>query len=227
MSKKHTQVSTFSLEGRFLGFILEEGYKIKHLCMATTEGELCIKLSKEARASVKGVLSPGSWIGVFGEQWVDSTTGEVKYKAVSIDQALTGQGDNPTMTSPEMPVPGNNRAEKPKAPRPATILMCQKSDCMKRGGKAVSQALQKTLSDRGLQNQVTVKGTGCMKQCKAGPNLVMPDKTRYSHMTAREIPQVIDQHFPVASRESLAKLSIGTSTGIAPGHPESTLLPTS
>ena len=61
-------------------------------------------------------------------------------------------------------------------------MVCQKSDCMKRGGKAVCQALEAALSDRGLEDQVTIKGTGCMKNCKAGPNLVMPDKTRYSRI---------------------------------------------
>ncbi|PZV13963.1 MAG: (Fe-S)-binding protein [Leptolyngbya sp.] len=220
MSKKHKQLSTFSLEGRFLSFILEDGYKIKYLCVATAEGELCIKLSKEARASVKGVLAPGSWIEIFGEQSVDLTTGEVKYKAFSLNRSLLGQGGNPTVASPEMSLPPKNTTEKPKTQRPETILMCQKSDCMKRGGKAVCQALQATLSDRGLQDQVTIKGTGCMKQCKAGPNLVMPDKTRYSRITAREIPQVIDQHFPVVIRET-------TPTEIAPEYSESTLLPIS
>ncbi|MBM0741909.1 (2Fe-2S) ferredoxin domain-containing protein [Phormidium sp. CLA17] len=219
MSKKHKQVSAFSLEGRFLSFVLEDGYKIKRLCVSTAEGELSIKLSKEARASVNGVLSPGSWIGVFGEQTVDLTTGEVKYKAFSINQAVLGQDRELAVNRSEMLLPTKNAAEKSKV-HPAAILVCQKSDCMKRGGKALCQALQATLSDRGLQDQVMIKGTGCMKQCKAGPNLVMPDKTRYSRITAREVPQMIDQHFPPAVRETIPM-------GIAPEHPESTLFPMS
>lgn len=82
-----------------------------------------------------------------------------------IKQASFEQADSSAIASPQMSVPLTT--EKPKEQRVATILMCQKSDCMKRGGKAVCQALQETLSDRGLQNQVTIKGTGCMKQCKA------------------------------------------------------------
>jgi (2Fe-2S) ferredoxin len=35
-----------------------------------------------------------------------------------------------------------------------------------------------------------------MKQCKAGPNVVMPDKTRYTRIGAEEIPDIIDKHFP-------------------------------
>jgi len=58
-----------------------------------------------------------------------------------------------------------------------------------------------------------------MKQCKAGPNLVMPNKTRYSRIAASEIPKIIDQHFPTAIREDLP-------TGIVPQYSESTLIST-
>ncbi|MCV3212277.1 (2Fe-2S) ferredoxin domain-containing protein [Plectonema radiosum NIES-515] len=77
----------------------------------------------------------------------------------------------------------------------ATILVCQKSDCMKRGGTGVCRALESALSDRSLSNEVTIKGTGCMKNCKAGPNLVMPDKTRYSRIQEKQVPALLDKHF--------------------------------
>jgi (2Fe-2S) ferredoxin len=68
---------------------------------------------------------------------------------------------------------------------------------MKRGGKAVCQALSAALGDRGLSDEVAIKGTGCLKQCSAGPNIVvMPDKTRYSRIQAAQIPKMIDKHFP-------------------------------
>lgn len=183
MGKKHKQVSAFHLEGRFLGFALEDGYKIKWLNLRTADGEHCIKLSKEARASVGRVLMPGDWVQVTGEKVVDLDTNEIKFKADRIaTSGVTSLAPAPALATP--------------AAKPATIVMCQKSDCMKRGGKAVCQALAATLSDRGLTDQVTVKGTGCMKQCKAGPNLVMPNKQRYSRITAKEIPALIDKHFP-------------------------------
>lgn len=188
MGKKHKQVSEFRLEGRFLGFAVEDGYKIKWLNLRTADGEHCIKLSKEARASVGRVLMPGDWVQVTGEKVIDLDTNEVKFKA---DRIVTSSV-TPSPTVPTLDKPAAKPATK------ATIVMCQKSDCMKRGGKAVCQALAATLDDRGLTDQVTVKGTGCMKQCKAGPNLVMPNKQRYSRITAKEIPALIDQHFPPA-----------------------------
>ncbi|MBF2028459.1 MAG: (2Fe-2S) ferredoxin domain-containing protein [Oscillatoriales cyanobacterium C42_A2020_001] len=191
MGKNPKQVSAFSLEGRFLSFEVEDGYKIKRLNLATADGEICVKLSKEARASVKGVLTPGDWIWVFGKQYSCPDTASIKYKAYLIKQAVPGQ--TPALTAP---TPTEAKASQKSKPQ-ATVLVCQKSDCMKRGGKAVCQALQATLSDRGLEGQVAIKGVGCMKECKAGPNLVvMPNKTRYSRIQAAEIPDLIDRHFP-------------------------------
>jgi (2Fe-2S) ferredoxin len=86
-----------------------------------------------------------------------------------------------------------------KAERPAsaTILVCQKSDCLKRGGKAVCHALEAALTDRNLTDQVTLRGTGCMKQCKAGPHVVfMPEKARYSRVAARDVAALVDEQFP-------------------------------
>ncbi len=191
MGKKCKQVSAFSLEGRFLSFELEDGYKIKRLNLATAEGEVCIKLSKEARASVRGVLTPGDWIWVFGEQYLDPELEAVRYKAFLIKQAAPGQ--TPALAAQP---PAAAPVATPAKPV-ATILVCQKSDCQKRGGKAVCQRLQQELSDRGLTDQVVVKGVGCMKDCKAGPNLVvMPSKARYSRINASEIPALLDAHLP-------------------------------
>lgn len=80
--------------------------------------------------------------------------------------------------------------------KPAKILICQKSDCRKRGGDEICSILQQELAQRGLEDQVTIQKTGCLKKCKAGPNLVMlPDKTRYSKVEPQKIPALIDQHF--------------------------------
>lgn len=186
MGKKNKQTSVFSLEGRFLGFEVEDGYKLKRLHLATPDGQQCIKLSKEARASVGQVLVPGSWIQVWGEKTIYSDS-EVKLKAYQIKVMTSERSQSSPIADPPV--------TKTKVPAKATILVCQKSDCMKRGGRAVCQALEAELNDRGLTDQVTIKGTGCMKQCKAGPNLVMPDKTRYSRISARDVSAILDQHF--------------------------------
>lgn len=189
---KHCQVSSFEFEGRFLRLDLEDGYKLKWLWLATAEGECRIKLSKEARASVGRVLVPGEWLQIAGEKKVDLTTDEVKLKATLIRVAVPRQSETGIVVRP-IEATAQPVSVKPKA----SVLVCQKSDCMKRGGRALCRALETVLSDRGLTDQVAIKGTGCMKDCKAGPNLVvMPGKTRYSRIGAEAIPALLDRHFP-------------------------------
>ncbi|NJO72071.1 MAG: (2Fe-2S) ferredoxin domain-containing protein, partial [Oscillatoriales cyanobacterium RM1_1_9] len=75
------------------------------------------------------------------------------------------------------------------------ILICQKSDCRKRGGNRLYTAIEEALTDRGLQDQVKIQGTGCLKRCKAGPNIVfMPDKVSYSQVNPATVPNLIEKH---------------------------------
>jgi (2Fe-2S) ferredoxin len=177
MSKcKSTQATDFALEGRFLSYATDDHGKLKFLRLAATR-EYQIKLPKELRFHS---FTPGEWIRVTGTSKLNRETGQVKLKAEQV-----------TLARPLSVVP----TEPPKPSKPETILVCQKSDCCKLGGKAVVTALQKAIADQGLTHQVMVKGTGCMKRCKAGPNLVMPDKTRYTKIRAEAIPALIEQHF--------------------------------
>ncbi len=180
---KHNQAS-FRLEGRFLSFLVKDGYKVEQLCLATPEGEHWIKLSKESRASLSRVLAPGEWIQISGQKKFDSKTGELKLKADQIVHTLP----NPAKASQQL---------KTKPPAKANILVCQKSDCCKRGSQKVCQALEATLRDRGLEDQVSIKRTGCMDKCKVGPNIVFtPDKTRYSRVHPEEIAALVEKYFP-------------------------------
>ncbi|HEY9644335.1 MAG TPA: (2Fe-2S) ferredoxin domain-containing protein, partial [Coleofasciculaceae cyanobacterium] len=131
----------FQLEGRFLGFAAEAGgYKLKYLRLATATGEQQIKLSKELRSPLYRSLAPGEWIQVSGSQKLSS--GGVKLKAYQVS-------------------PAEPAAQRPAiaAPKSACILVCQKSDCCKRGSREVANALQAELSQRGLADHVTVKAT--------------------------------------------------------------------
>jgi (2Fe-2S) ferredoxin len=47
-----------------------------------------------------------------------------------------------------------------------------------------------------------------MKNCKAGPNLVMPDKTRYSKIKSEQVPALIDRHFSGESQEKADDMTV-------------------
>jgi (2Fe-2S) ferredoxin len=223
MYTSYKQVSEFSLEGKIIDLIIEDGYKLKYLRICSDRGvEFLVKLCKELRASLSLVLTPGLRVQVVGEKEHNLKNGKIKLKAyslklsdsenhpaqqqvdarntpvatlISVGEALEEDRaiDNSSISSGTASQTAVNPAK-----TKAKILVCQKSDCQKRGGAAVCKALENALNSRGLEGQVTVQGTGCLKQCKAGPNIVvMPDKTRYSRIKTAEIPAIIDKHFAV------------------------------
>ncbi|NJK65392.1 MAG: (2Fe-2S) ferredoxin domain-containing protein [Microcoleus sp. CSU_2_2] len=216
MYTSYKQVSEFSLEGEILNLIIEDGYKLKYLRISSDRGiEFLVKLCKELRESLAPVLTPGLRVQVAGEKELNLKNGKLKLKAYSLklsvsNNSLTPKQLDPTNTpvailTSDRPIENskiNSRTTSKTATAPAKtktkILVCQKSDCQKRGGAAVCKALENALNSRGLEGQVTVQGTGCLKQCKAGPNIVlMPDKTRYSRIKPAEIPAIVDKHFAV------------------------------
>jgi (2Fe-2S) ferredoxin len=198
MSSKHNQTAAFELEGRFLSFIAKDGYKIKYLRLSTATGEYTVKISKDLRRSIQQVMVPGEWIKVSGWQTQDRKTGIGKFKADQLSRAVPSSSQAAPPEAPIVTAIATPAATPAKAK--ACILVCQKSDCCKRGGRDISKALEAGLGDRALQQEVTIKGTGCMKRCKAGPNIVMPDKTRYTRIRPGDVPAILEQHFPSQSR---------------------------
>ena len=209
MSESYSkEVSDFCLEGRFIDFVIKDGYKLKGLQIWTADGECYVKLAKHLRFAFDLHLPPGTWLQIVGKKKHELATGKVTLKAERV-MAARQDVENERITQMGIPSPishqqipssisqDNAKSRKTKS----TILVCQKSDCMKRGAKGVCQALEAALSDRGLEDQVTIKGTGCMKNCKAGPNVVMPDKTRYSRISAAQVPAIMDKHFADNSEE--------------------------
>jgi (2Fe-2S) ferredoxin len=215
MSESHnTEITEFCLEGRFLDFVIKDGYQLKGLLLATAEGECYVKLAKHLRMAFDLRLPRGTWLQAVGTKKYDLKTGKVTLKAERVMAARSEmERDLPqsiNSMTPAQEIPSISHTKAQSAKTKATILVCQKSDCMKRGGEAVCQALANALSDRSLEDQVIIKGTGCMKNCKAGPNVIMPDKTRYTRIQAAQVPAIIDKHIanrPDNSRELTTPLA--------------------
>ncbi len=181
---KRSQVTKFGVEGRFLNWVTEAP-KPQKLKLATAEGECCLKLSKKLHRSLSQTIVPGDWVQVSGKKKV-LKTGKVKLKASEIKLA-----------TPNLAEPFPQSPAKPFEPK-GKILICHKSPCIKRGSLVAYQAIENTLRDRGLADQVCLKTTGCMNRCKAGPNIVlMPGKSRYTCVQPEEIPNLIAKHFPL------------------------------
>ena len=61
-------------------------------------------------------------------------------------------------------------AEKERAARKKHVVRCcMAAGCMSSDSKGVKEALEKAVKDVGLEDQVEVRGVGCMKLCCQGP----------------------------------------------------------
>lgn len=76
------------------------------------------------------------------------------------------------------------------------VFVCTEGKkCPKRGSGDVCQAFAQAISEQGVDQAVTVKGTKCLKLCKGGPGVVvMPAKVRYGRVTLDEASEIVAQH---------------------------------
>ncbi len=195
---------TFCLHGRFLTFAPDKSSPYKYMTLATPMGERSIKLSKSLRLMLFRDLTPGDWVRVVGRQKIDKKDGGLRWKAQEVIKLPA---------SPELDVPMEPRTPSISPPlgvasegtvgevaqpqrRKAKVLVCQKSDCRKRGSNTVCKTLAAALDALEIGDQVTIQETGCMDRCKAGPNVViMPDKARYSRVAPAMVPELVQRHF--------------------------------
>jgi bidirectional [NiFe] hydrogenase diaphorase subunit len=73
-----------------------------------------------------------------------------------------------------------------------TLRCCMAAGCMSSDSKGVKQQLEKAVGAAGLQDEVEVRGVGCMKLCCEGP-LVQADSPQalYVKVTAENAPSII------------------------------------
>jgi hypothetical protein len=180
--------SNFLLEGQFLGFEKKSSGTIKSLRIAVENNVLQIKIPKENRVKLKKALIPGDRIKVTGERKQKHFTDLPKLTAHQVDKIGECSGKD----CPNDCLPTIDIVEATSKSKKVKILMCQKSGCMKRGGKKLSRELETALGDRGLQNQVVIEYTGCLKCCSSAPNVVlMPGKIRCSKMSPHKIVDLL------------------------------------
>jgi (2Fe-2S) ferredoxin len=179
--------SRFCLEGRLLGFTPGASSPCKFMTVQASAGEVSVKLSKSLRLMLCGYLTAGDWIRVVGKQTLDPDTQEWRYKAHEVIKI-------PALTPPS-PMQAIAPKAQPSPKKTKKVLICHKSDCRKRGSGAICNLLEAALAESDRSDQITVKKTGCMDRCKSGPHLVfMPDKQRYSKVTAAMVPDLVQKH---------------------------------
>ncbi len=83
--------------------------------------------------------------------------------------------------------------EKELAGRKKIVLRCcLAASCMSSDSRGVKESLEKTVAEAGLQNEVEVRGVGCMKLCCEGPLVQAdPPNALYVKVTAANAPSIV------------------------------------
>jgi bidirectional [NiFe] hydrogenase diaphorase subunit len=83
--------------------------------------------------------------------------------------------------------------EKEQAGRKKIVLRCcMAAGCMSSDSKGVKEQLEKAVAAAGLQDEVEVRGVGCMKLCCEGPLVAAdPQNALYVKVTAQNAPDII------------------------------------
>src|SRR5690242_14803023 len=115
------EVSEFCLEGRFIDFVIKDGYKLKGLLLGTHEGECYVKLAKHLRAAFDLRLPRGTWLQVVGYKKHDIKKDKVTFKAERVMAARSEMARVQTIAAPQEPPSIDNAKVKP-AKAKATIL---------------------------------------------------------------------------------------------------------
>jgi (2Fe-2S) ferredoxin len=181
MGEKYLALSELNIEGQFLGFAGKKTGKYKHLQLGIAGGNIKIKIPKNLRCSIGLSLVPGEQIHIDAISKLNPRNSKLKLEAYQIQAVGFCLIKNP------LPLP---------LPQPkAKIMVCQKSGCLKRGGKGLLSDLEKTLGDRGLSDKVTIEHTDCQKRCSSAPNCVlMLGKKQYKKVQPETIASLLENH---------------------------------
>ena len=186
--------SIYQIEGEFLGFIPKPGGELKYIQVRVKERIIPIKLAKELRETLGRTLLEGDRLLVFLEQQVLGGGSKLKLKTDRVERLSVS--DKPIVFESA----SVSSASKPRKDQKGKILLCRKSSCSKRGGKQLYHALKETLQQLGLQDRVSIELTGCQKQCKKAPSLIlMPGKVKHTYVDPDRLTSLLEAHYKPSS----------------------------
>lgn len=156
-------VTSFAITGQVQGVELPKYLQIGH-----QGSRVRVKLAKHLRPLLLQV-QVGQWIRLGGQQEIKLEGQEktIRYKATDL---MLLQADQP-----------------PAQPEPAQIIqICTKGSCRKQGSLDLLAALSQS-----CPAGVEVVPSGCLKNCKAGPNVALGSRQIVSRATPERVWQCL------------------------------------
>lgn len=192
MKTTKARPSTYQIEGEFIGFIPKPGGELKYIQVQVGERIISIKLAKELRETLGRKLVEGDRLSVLLEQTGSGVGSKLKLKSDRVtilgseDKSVVSQSASVSTS----PIQAQHKNKKGK------ILLCRKSSCSKRGGKQLYRALTEALKQLGLQDRVRIELTGCQKQCKKAPSIIlMPGKVKHADVNPHDLASLLEAHY--------------------------------
>ena len=205
MIKCSVPAPEFHLVGTASKFSLKKGGKVKSFELETPKGNFCFKIPHKLHKRLNCQLYPNATLEVQGKVNICPKKAKIKLKLEKIrlispsptPPPFNLESFNSTASENSVILENNATVENSQtSERKGKILLCKKSSCWKRGGKAIYEKITEELQEQGLEDSVTIKKTGCMGHCKSAPNLVvLPDKARYKCFDKEQVNNLIDNHF--------------------------------
>lgn len=163
------------LKGLYAGAYLSDKGKIKGLRLQADAEEYAIKLPKYLRPMLVRELAPGDFVQVWAYLEDD------RWRAVNVLPL-------PDCEAKTLQQQWGNVAPVIAAAQPKRLCfeVCSKGKCFKQGGKQIYNELQEAVDSDPELAHVSVKATGCMKACKHGPNLRLPNGQMLHRATPAE-----------------------------------------
>ena len=95
------------------------------------------------------------------------------------------------------------------------ILVCMGGGCIASGSQKLKDSLTEQLKMQGLEDKVSVIGTGCLGPCSHGPVIVMGrDKVFYQKVELADVPEIVQSH--IVNNKIVNRLAFKESVGAKP-----------
>lgn len=209
----------FCLLGRFIAFVPGEKSPYQGLSLETVPSkdalnpsfpadltDLVVRqivLGKDLRQMMYRYLVPDDWVRVVGKQVMNKRSGQMEWKAAEVSKLSPSQINSQisqvaAQREALINRPKNGPAKTSSTPQPIRVLICQKSDCRQRGSESVMRAIADTIqksssanTEAGSPAKIITQATGCLKRCKAGPNMVLLPGGSHSYVTPEKARSII------------------------------------
>ena len=76
------------------------------------------------------------------------------------------------------------------------VLVCAGTGCSIGNSSELVKRFEEEIRSFGLENEISVKKTGCLGLCGFGPNVaIYPDNIIYKTVKLEDVPEIVREHF--------------------------------